>query len=227
VKISKLHAWNVTPREAFALQKTFAGNISLQNGFDNIEHIAGVDVALDLVNNMAWAAIIVYDFPSLNEVERNHDSAPLVFPYVPGLLSFREAPVILKALARLEHDPDVIFFDGQGIAHPRGMGIASHLGLWLDKPTIGCAKSRLTGTYEEPPNVKGAHTPLNAHHKVIGAVLRTRVNVKPIFVSPGHKIDLNTAVDLTLQCCDGYKIPKPTRQADQYSKELKIPSLFN
>ena len=153
-------------------------------------------------------------------VETAIASMDVTFPYIPGLLSFREAPVCLAAVEKLENEPDVFLIDGQGIAHPRRLGLASHLGLFLDKPTIGCAKSRLTGTFEEPAVEKGSNRPLYDGDEVIGAVVRTRSNVKPLFVSVGHRCMLEDAIDLTLACATKYRLPEPTRLAHQTGSSL-------
>jgi deoxyribonuclease V len=143
------------------------------------------------------------------------------FPYIPGLLSFREAPILLKAFKKLRHTPDIVIFDSQGIAHPRGLGLASHMGLLLDTPSIGCAKSRLVGTFKEPGTRAGARSPLKHEGKHIGTVLRTRDGVKPVFVSPGHKIDMRGAVRWVLKCCKGYRLPEPTRAAHHLSNKAR------
>jgi len=158
---------------------------------------------------------------SFELIETVSASLDVTFPYIPGLLSFREAPVCLAAVEKLEHEPDVLMIDGQGIAHPRRLGLAAHLGLFLDKPAIGCAKSRLTGTFEEPALEKGAHTPLYDGDEVIGAVVRTRTNVKPLFISVGHRCRLEDAIDLTLACATKYRLPEPTRLAHQTVSGLK------
>jgi deoxyribonuclease V len=161
---------------------------------------------------MACAAIVVLSFPALEIVETAVSWQPVTFPYVPGLLSFREGPAILAACAELRSEPDVLLFDGQGYAHPRRLGLASHLGVILDRPTIGCAKSRLVGQYEEPERRFGAQTPLIERGEVVGAAVRTRPRHKPLFVSPGHKLSVETAVAITLACCrDGAFLPEPTR----------------
>lgn len=216
-----LHPWNVSPAEARRIQTDLRKRVVLQNDFSHIDVIAGADLSIDKASNEGFAGVIVYTFPDLNEVERHHAHCKLSFPYIPGLLAFREAPVLLEAFAKVEREPDVIIFDGQGIAHPRGLGIATHMGLVLDKPTIGCAKSRLTGSFEEPGPEVGDYSPLMFGEKTIGAVLRTRQNVKPIFVSQGHKIDLETCIKILLQCSDGYRIPKPTREADHFVGQIK------
>ncbi len=167
--------------------------------------------------------MIVYQLPELVEVHRAAATGPLRFPYVPGLLAFREAPVLLAAFEKLVTEPDVLIFDGQGLAHPRRFGIACHMGLLLDRPSIGCAKSRLCGEHAEPAERAGAAAPLMDGGRQVGAVVRTRDRVKPVFVSIGHRVDLETAVTITLRCVDGYRVPKPTREADRFVAELKKP----
>jgi deoxyribonuclease V len=216
-----LHPWNVSTAEARCIQNELCHQVVLHNDFPHIDLIAGADLAIDTTSNEGYAGVIVYTFPDLEEVERRHAHCKLSFPYIPGLLAFREAPVLLKAFAKVQHEPDVVVFDGQGVAHPRGMGIATHMGLVLDKATIGCAKSRLIGSFEEPGPDVGDYWPLVFGEKTIGAVLRTRRNVKPIFVSQGHRIGLETCIDILLQCSDGYRIPRPTREADHFVGEIK------
>lgn len=166
--------------------------------------------------------MIVLSFPDLEPVETVIHRDRVTFPYVPGLLSFREAPALLRAFAQLRHDPDVIFIDGHGLSHPRAAGIACHIGICLNKPTIGFAKSLLVGTYRTPSLSRGATSPLhNAHGRVIGTVVRTRDRVRPIFISVGHRIGLARAVQLTLACGKGYRIPEPTRQADRSAELAK------
>ena len=187
--------------------------------------IAGADLAIDEKRNRGIAGIIVYRLlgspPTLHEIERVSVSGRLRFPYIPGLLSFREAPLLLRAWKRLHITPDLLICDGQGIAHPRGLGLASHLGLLLDRPTIGCAKSCLVGTYTTPGRSKGSHTPLRYNGRVVGAVVRSRTDVRPLFVSPGYRITVQEAVRIVLACCDGYRLPKPTRDADHYVGQIK------
>jgi deoxyribonuclease V len=178
--------------------------------------VAGVDNAYHLKADppMAFAAVPVLSFPSLETVEVAYGREPVTFPYVPGLLTFREAPAILDAVRQLVAEPDVFLFDGQGIAHPRRVGIAAHMGVVLDRPTIGVAKSRLTGSYEEPPDEMGAWTPLIDRGEMVGAVLRTRTGHTPLFVSPGNRMDVETAVEIVMACHrDNYFLPEPTRLA--------------
>lgn len=225
--MKNLHDWNGEPAEARAIQADLAAQVVRRNDFGEIRTVAGADIALDASKKQGIAGVIVYEYPSLKEIERVSAVKPLTFPYVPGLLAFREGPVLLAAFEKLKRLPDLFFFDGQGIAHPRRLGIASHLGLWLDRPTIGCAKSLLIGKYQEPPPAAESAADLidknriSGKTEIIGAVLRTCNNVRPIFVSIGHRIDLPTAVKFVLNCCDGRRIPKPTREADRYVAEVK------
>ena len=172
-------------------------------------------------HGLGYAGVIVYSLPELQEIERAFAVVSLTFPYVPGLLSFREGPALLAAFAKLRTEPDLLLFDAHGYAHPRRFGLASHLSVILDKPGIGVAKSRLIGEHKRPGSQKGSWAPLVDSGETIGAVLRTRDLVQPIFVSIGHRVDLKTAVELTLACSDGYRIPKPTREADHFVARLK------
>ena len=210
---SGLHEWNVSYAEARLIQDELAGRVRLAPPPERIRLVAGTDMSLSKADGMFFAAAVVLSFPELEPVEEQTFRAPGVFPYVPGLLSFREGPVVLEALRRLSTRPDVVIFDGQGIAHPRRLGLASHMGLWLDLPSIGCAKSRLVGEHEEPQQQKGAWVPLTEHGVQIGSVLRTRIRVKPLFVSPGHLCDHEGARRIVLDCCSRYRMPEPTRLA--------------
>jgi len=196
-----------------------------------LRYIVGIDVSMNRFDRFGYAAVVVFSYPELEVVEVASSKREITFPYIPGLLSFRETPIIAEALEKLKTEPDVIFLDGQGIAHPRRFGIASHIGVLLDKPTIGVAKTRLVGEYEEPPSEKGAWSPLKDKGEVIGAVLRTKNRVKPVFVSTGHRISLEEAVKLTLSVARGYRIPEPTRIAhitvnrirrDEGTKQLNL-----
>ena len=228
MKALALHRWNVSPAEARRIQLELRKRMERDDRLPPIRYVAGADVALDLRRRRAIAGVIVYGFPELAEVERAFAVRPLRFPYVPGLLSFREAPPLLAAFERLRQEPDLIFYDAHGYAHPRRFGIACHLGVLLDCATIGCAKSRLIGAHAEPPRRAGSWTPLVDRSKdrepkeeIIGAVLRTREGVKPIYVSQGHRVSLARAIEFVLAVCDGYRVPRPTREADHFVETLK------
>lgn len=218
----KLQArWSLSPREAMRLQERLRDGVVLEDRFETIRKVAGADLAFDPQTGVAFAGVIVYRFPELVEIERRMARLKLRFPYVPGLLSFRESPILLAAFARLRTEPDLILIDGHGLAHPRRFGIACHIGILFDKPAIGCAKSLLVGEYQEPARRAGSSSPLIFRGERVGAVLRTRDRVKPIFVTPGHRVSLATAVRLVRGCLDGFRIPKPTREADRYVRELR------
>jgi deoxyribonuclease V len=220
-----LHPWTLTPREAMRVQSSLSERLELTWDTRDIQTIAGVDVSVK--EGVSRAAIVVLSFPGLAPLECATAETPTPFPYVPGLLTFREGPVILDAWSELVRKPDLILFDGQGIAHPRHMGIAAHMGLWLEIPTIGCAKSRLYGRHEDPGPEKGDATDLYDEQdaaRVIGSVLRTRTDVKPLFVSPGHSIDVEHAVAFTLACCTRYRLPEPTRWAHRVAGGADFPS---
>ncbi|MCH7761667.1 deoxyribonuclease V [candidate division TA06 bacterium] len=213
------HPWKVSTEEGVRIQEELRSGIRFQNGFGEISTIAGLDVSFN--RKRGYGAVMIFTFPDLQMIEEVVVEKDLDFPYVPGFLSFREGPILLNALEKIHKDPDILLIDGQGVAHPRGLGLASHIGLLLDKPTIGCAKSRLVGEYEEPDRVMGSVTPLTLKQKRIGSVVRTRNSVKPLFISPGHKIDLETSVEIVLKCCRGYRLPEPIRSADHASRKAK------
>jgi deoxyribonuclease V len=221
MKIRKLHEWRVTPAEARQIQLKLRRRMIRVDRLPAVRRVAGADVAFDLRGKWAFAGVILYSFPELRELERVWAERPLEFPYVPGLLTFREAPALLAAFEQLRGAPDVVFVDGQGYAHPRRFGLACHLGVLLGTATVGCAKSLLLGSHADPPRAAGKWTPLCDESEVIGAVLRTRSGVKPIYVSQGHRVSLQRAVELALAVCDGYRIPKPTREADHFVEEIK------
>jgi deoxyribonuclease V len=183
------------------------------------KYIAGVDAAFFQDNVIG--VVCLYEYLYMNLVEETHVVTKVLFPYIPGYLSFREGPAIMKAIQGLRIKPDVIIFDGQGIAHPKGLGIASHIGVLLDIPTIGCAKSRLIGEYKDPGPKKRNQSLLRYNKKIVGAVLRTKDNTRPLFVSPGHRIDLKNAIEIVLACTRKYRIPEPLRRADFISKKIK------
>ena len=213
MKIRELHGWNVTPAEAAAIQKDLASQISRRDETGMPRFIAGADISATRAHGAATAAVVVLSYPELEIVDSSVIKGETGFPYVPGLLSFRESPLVLRACEKLKVDFDLLLVDGQGIAHPRRMGLASHLGLLLDKPTIGCAKSRLLGSYTEPDEKAGAWSKLMDNGEIIGAAVRSRDGVKPLFVSIGHKVELSSAIRWVLACCRGYRIPEPTRLA--------------
>ncbi|KPK20727.1 MAG: hypothetical protein AMJ70_08135 [Dehalococcoidia bacterium SG8_51_3] len=213
MKVHHLHSWQASVPEAFDIQRELAARVSRDSEINKPSLIAGVDISVSYARSMATSAVVVMDYPALELVEMKTANGKLDFPYIPGLLSFRESPLALAAFERLMATPDLILVDGQGIAHPRRLGLASHLGLLLDAPAIGCAKSRLCGSYEEPDVIPGSYTALVDNGEVIGAVLCTKAATKPLYVSIGHKVDLEAAVDWVLACCRGYRIPEPLRLA--------------
>ena len=208
-----LHRWDLTPKEAMALQAELAGRVLREDAVREVRRVAGVDVGFEDDGKVTRAAVAVLDFPGLALAERVVVRQPTRFPYIPGLLSFREAPAVLAAFERLRALPDLILYDGQGIAHPRRFGIASHLGLALDAPTIGVAKTRLVGEHRRLPGRKGAWVPLVDDGETIGAVLRTRAGVTPLYVSIGHRVSLEAAIRWVMACTTRYRLPETTRWA--------------
>ncbi len=258
METKKLHSWNLSYAQARELQTRLACKVQFTPIKDPPKLIAGLDCALSKDGKRILAAAVVLRVPNAEKgfgaplelsdfevIETTTASQKVALPYIPGLLSFREAPVCIAAVEKLEEEPDAFIIDGQGIAHPRRLGLAAHLGLFFDKPTVGCAKSRLIGEFEEPPLEKGAYSPLkdktamkrdtqhailpsskakgrNTHYETIGAVLRTRSNVKPVFVSVGNKCTLKNAIEMTLSCVTKYRLPEPTRLAHQTVGKLKL-----
>ena len=223
--------WNFTPHAAMAEQAALAARVRIENDFGAVNFVAGVDVGFEAENTIARAAIAVLSFPELELVETAIARRPVMFPYIPGLLAYREVPVILEALEKLERAPDLLIVDGQGRAHPRRFGIACHLGVLLDMPSIGCAKSILVGRAEIPENRIGAWTPLIHQNEIVGAVLRTKLDTKravnPVYVSIGHRVDLETALDFVLICCRGLRLPEPTRYAHNAASGGKESSVIS
>lgn len=213
VKIQNLHGWRISVAEAKQIQLELAGRVSRQSETITPGFIAGVDISAPDSQGNARAAVVILSYPDLRVAEVKITEDKLNFPYIPGLLSFREAPLILAACQQLSIKPDLIMVDGQGIAHPRRFGIASHLGLLLDIPSIGCAKSRLCGTHPSVTAEAGDYAELMDNDEIIGAALRTKVGTNPIYVSIGHRIDMSTAVQWVMRCCRGYRVPEPTRLA--------------
>jgi len=221
MEFPELHRWTVDYGEARRLQEELSSRVKLCPLPETIRFVAGADVAFAKELNRCFASVVLLSFPELETVEVCTASAATAFPYIPGLLSFREGEVALGAFRKLKQSPDVVIFDGQGRAHPRRMGLASHLGLWLQVPTVGCAKSRLVGEYETPGIERGQHTPLLHDGEKIGDVVRTRRLVKPVFVSPGHLADFDGARRIVLDCCTRYRLPEPTRLAHTAVAEAK------
>ena len=219
--IAPLHDWNLSPARARALQTEMASSVDSTRPLPPWNTLAAADVSFDRFGTELYAAVIVFRAGSFEILERVGVAAPASFPYVPGLLSFREAPALLAAFARLTHAPDVVLCDGQGIAHPRRLGIASHLGLWLGIPTVGCAKSLLCGTYDEPGPERGDRALLVDRGDVVGEVVRTRTRVSPLFVSPGHLCDRESAVELVMASTGKYRLPIPSRAAHEYVNEIR------
>jgi deoxyribonuclease V len=213
MNIRKLHPWNITPREAAAVQERLYPLLNLERISGTVRNVAGVDVSFSRGSDIIWAGVVVFSFPEMKKLEEEWIREHTRFPYIPGMLSFREIPGIIEALKKLRIDPDLILCDGQGIAHPRGVGLASHLGLILDRPTIGCAKSRLIGWFSEVGSTRGDYSRLLHNGRVIGAALRTRTGVKPMFISPGNRITLKQSLRIVMECCLKYRIPEPIRQA--------------
>jgi len=222
MEFKALHPCDLNPKHAIALQKQLADRVLLESSLpEPVNTVAGVDVSYKKWGRLFYAAVVVLDYESMTVLEAITASGECNFPYVPGLLSFRELPVLLQAFKKLETVPDVILVDAQGFAHPRRLGLASHLGLWLDLPTIGCAKSRLCGAHEEPGLEKGCWMPLLDGGEEIGRVVRTRARVKPLYVSPGHKVGFDGAMEIALHCSRGYRLPEPTRQAHLLSNKVR------
>ena len=209
----KLHNWNVSPSEARNIQSKLKDNLVISPLNKDVQFVGGADVSFDKGSNLVFTAIVILKLPDLTIVERKGLSERVDFPYIPGLLAFREGPPVIKCWERIRNKPDVMMFDAQGIAHPRRMGLATHIGLYLDIPSVGCAKSVLVGQYQEPGEKAGEFTPLEYKDDVVGTAVRTKDRISPVFVSIGHKVNLSDAVNLVLQCTRGYRIPEPTRQA--------------
>jgi len=214
------HRWDVTPREAVALQRELAGRVRIEPLHGPVRLIAGADCGFPRGSGLVVAAAVLCDADTLEVMASAHFSQPCEFPYVPGLLSFREAPAVIEVVRRLPARPDLLMCDGQGLAHPRRLGLAAHVGLWLDLPTIGVAKSRLCGEHDPVGRTRSCRVDLRHRGEVIGAVVRTRTAVKPLYVSVGHRVDLEDAVRWVLRCAGRYRLPEPTRQADRMVREL-------
>ena len=223
MKRRELHSWDVTPREAVDIQERLRGKVSTSDSYTEIRLIAGADVSYSRNENSVHAAVAVFSFPELRLIEQRTATVKTTFPYIPGLLTFREGPALIECFKKIDNIPDAIIFDGQGICHPRRMGIASHMGVLLDIPSIGCAKSHLFGGFRIPAAAKGSYTYIqDSDGAIIGACLRTRTGVRPIFVSIGHKVSLKTSVDVIMRCATRYRMPEPSRFAHTLAEKAKI-----
>jgi deoxyribonuclease V len=216
-----LHNWNLSPRKAIAVQRDLAERVKRGPLAQPVRFIAGLDAAFSKDDKLCFGAVVLWDMNRQCVIEQHTACGKLTFPYVPGLLSFREVPTLLLALRKLSHTPDLLMCDGQGLAHPRRFGLACHLGVLCDLPSIGCAKSRLTGTHAELGRLRGSRAPLLDGAEVIGSVLRTQTGIRPVYVSIGHKIDLTEAEQIVLACATRYRLPEPTRLADQLVSAFK------
>jgi deoxyribonuclease V len=222
MKIRNLHDWDVDYKTAVAIQADLRGKLVLSDDEPgDIRVVAGADISCTKGDDRVWAAVVLMDAADLETIGEATYCGRASMPYIPGLLSFREGPALLGAFEKLGSRPDMVLFDGQGIAHPRGFGLAAHMGLILDLPSVGCAKTRLIGTFEDPGARRGQHSPLSLDGKQIGAVLRTKDHVKPIFVSQGHRVSLERAVDVVLRCTRRYRIPEPVRRAHILVNKLR------
>ncbi len=221
LKHRNLHPWRLPYAEAVAVQEQLREQLVVNKRPAVIRRVAGADVAYSRASQRLYAAVLVFSYPDLELLESRSSRRKAAYPYLPGLLSFREAPVLLQTFEKLARRPDLVIFDGQGIAHPRGMGLAAHMGILLDLPTLGCAKGRLVGTHCPVGESKGSVSLLRRDTTVIGAAVRTRERVKPVYVSPGHRMDVAGAVQMTLALCRGYRLPDPTRRAHLAVKRLR------
>ncbi|MGB9627237.1 MAG: deoxyribonuclease V [Thermodesulfobacteriota bacterium] len=222
--IKPLHPWNVSAKEAIRIQETLRNRVILKRTFSKFRTIAGGDVAYLKNSNLFVGAMVVLSYPEMKTIDRAIVQGESSFPYIPGLFSFREGPILIEAFQRLKVRPDLLVLEGHGIAHPRRLGLASHLGLWLDLPTIGCAKTSLLKGFDQPNQSKGSFKWIFLNGEKVGAVLRTRRGVKPVYVSPGHRIDLKSSVQIIFSTCSRTRIPEPLRQAHHLSH---LPIKFN
>ncbi len=221
MKINRHHDWPLTAEDAIAIQNQLRSQVITEDQLGDVQYVAGVDLGFEEDGAISRAAVAVLSFPDLQLQEKAIAKRPTTFPYIPGFLSFREIPAILDALETVSITPDLIVCDGQGIAHPRRLGIACHLGVLIDIPTIGAAKSLLVGKHDEVPVEKGSWQPLRYRGEVVGAVVRSRTGVKPLYVSPGYRISLPTAIDYVLRCTTKYRLPETTRWADKLASNKK------
>jgi deoxyribonuclease V len=218
--MKSLHPWKVTPEQAIRIQENLRHRIILRKTFSRVRTIGGGDVSYQKEGNLLFGAMVVLSFPQMESLDVATTRGKVSFPYVPGLLAFREGPILIKTYEKLRLRPDILVFDGHGIAHPRGIGLATHLGIWFNLPSIGCAKTPLLGESAIPKPSKGSFELIQKDGREVGAVLRTKDRVRPVFVSPGHRIDLPTSIQLVLESCQGFRIPEPLRRAHQLSRNL-------
>ncbi len=223
MKAHQIHSWQISIAQAQQIQQELATQVSKKSEVINPRFIAGVDISAPNSVGIARAAAVVLSYPELEVIEVKTAENKLNFPYIPGLLSFRESPLVMAACEKLSTEPDLLLVDGQGIAHPRRFGLASHLGLLFDMPAIGCAKSRLCGIHEPVANEVGAYTELTDNGEVIGVALRTKADTSPLYISIGHKIDLRTAIHWVMECCRSYRIPEPSRLAHLVANGKSLP----
>jgi deoxyribonuclease V len=221
MNIKNIHVWDVNPKEAILIQKLLAKDIIKEGKHTNIRYVAGCDVSFMRGVKQGYAVIVVLSYPELEIIEVSNFVGDPPMPYVPGLLSFREAPLLIETFKKLKTIPDIVIYDGQGYAHPRRIGLATHMGIITDLPSIGCAKSLLIGDYEPQQSEKGNYTELTLKNELIGYVLYTKTKCNPLFISIGHKVSIEFARDFTLSCVKNYKMPEPTRQAHIYSNKLR------
>jgi deoxyribonuclease V len=212
-----LHAWDVEAETAIQIQEALRSRVTLQNGFSKVRTVGGADVSYAGGHSLL-AVVLIFSYPDLKLLDSSSAAGKISFPYIPGLLAFREGPILIKAYEKLKVKPDVMIFEGQGIAHPRGLGMASHVGLWLDIPSIGCTKTPLLKTEITVGLSKGNHQPVLREGVEVGAIVRTKTNVKPLFVSPGYRVDLPTSLQITLETCKDVRMPEPLRRADMVSR---------
>jgi deoxyribonuclease V len=211
--VQQLHRWDVTPKEAIDIQQRLRSKVVVAPLAEEVRYVAGCDISFDKGSDVVYAGVVVLKLPEFSEVAQSTAITRVKFPYIPGLLSFRESPPLLEAWEKLSVKPDLVMIDGQGYAHPRRFGIASHFGMLVDLPTVGCAKTLLVGRFEEPEVNAGSSSPLMDGEELIGAALRTQNGVNPVFVSIGHRVNLDSAIEIVMRCTGEYRIPEPTRQA--------------
>lgn len=214
------HPWNISPGDACAVQNSLKHKIITEDTFKQTRYIGGADVAYDISGNRASCVVAVLSFPDLEMQTSSSFTGNVGFAYIPGLLAFREGPLIEKAFSRLKITPDILMIDGHGICHPGGIGIATHMGIYLDIPTIGCAKNHLFGYYTDPDLLRGSRAYISSGREIIGCVLRTKDSIKPVFISAGHRISLETSVEICLRCSRGYRIPEPLRMAHILARQI-------